>query len=269
MGGDGGVIANQRKYLRSCGDLNEKEETNKISQDSLKEKSKFCALSSSELQEPIVCCKLGYIYNKEAILTALLDRTLIPKEFTHIKGLKDVREVLFTLNTNENKSSKYMCPITRIEFNGLQQFIAIWSTGFVMSEKALKEMGINNLQAEFGPFTTIDIVKLLPNEEELSFARINLEEHKKKKLSKKRPLDTLAPIVDSNNDNANVERPHQILKNQKLSRAGTIASTVSQNYEQLTQNNKLYKSLFHKDNEEDKTDRDLFMSVAGIRYTLR
>lgn len=34
-------------------------------------------------------CELGYLYNKDAVLSALLDRTLDPT-FEHLRGLKDL-----------------------------------------------------------------------------------------------------------------------------------------------------------------------------------
>jgi hypothetical protein len=47
---------------------------------SLNDKSNICA------------CKLGYIYNKEELLKKLIEKQ-IPKEFSHIKKLKDVKDV--------------------------------------------------------------------------------------------------------------------------------------------------------------------------------
>lgn len=50
-----------------------------------------CALSGERLTEPIVACELGSMYNKEAVISALLDRTLNVK-FNYIRGLKVSRE---------------------------------------------------------------------------------------------------------------------------------------------------------------------------------
>jgi Rtf2 RING-finger len=51
-----------------------------------------CAVSNEKLQLPIVTCELGYLYNKDAVLTALLERTLNPT-FAHLRGLKDLIEL--------------------------------------------------------------------------------------------------------------------------------------------------------------------------------
>lgn len=50
-------------------------------------KATTCALSGQELNEPIACCKLGYLFNKEAIILSLLEKNL-PVQFHHIIGLK-------------------------------------------------------------------------------------------------------------------------------------------------------------------------------------
>ena len=60
-----------------------------------------------------------------------------------------------------------MCPVTKTEFNGLQPFVCIWTTGFILSMKAIKEMGLKFLQDEYGPFSEVDIVALIPLDNEL------------------------------------------------------------------------------------------------------
>jgi Rtf2 RING-finger len=142
MGGDGGVIAANRKFLRQCGDafLTEQQKLaqgvdqrerkqlrsqvqcivdapvalaiNKPFPFSLCSTSscssntgmhsrvcvllpfyrQVCAVSNEKLQLPIVTCELGYLYNKDAVLTALLERTLNPT-FAHLRGLKDLIEL--------------------------------------------------------------------------------------------------------------------------------------------------------------------------------
>jgi hypothetical protein len=59
----------------------------------------LCQISKEPLQAPslndksnIYVCKLGYIYNKEELLKKLIEKQM-PKEFIHIKKLKDVKDV--------------------------------------------------------------------------------------------------------------------------------------------------------------------------------
>lgn len=42
--------------------------------------------------------------------------------------------------------ARYMCPVTLQEMNGSQAFVVLMSTGWVMAEKATKEVGIEGLQ---------------------------------------------------------------------------------------------------------------------------
>lgn len=48
-------------------------------------RSRCCAASNELLTQPIVACELGNLFNKEAVLTALLERTLNPA-FAHIRS---------------------------------------------------------------------------------------------------------------------------------------------------------------------------------------
>ena len=46
---------------------------------------------------------MGYLFNKEAVIDALLDKTM-PEEFSHIRKLKDLIDVHFTYdNIKEEK----------------------------------------------------------------------------------------------------------------------------------------------------------------------
>lgn len=67
------------------------------------------------LVEPIVACRLGYLYNKENVLSKLLEKSL-PKKFSHIRSMKrDLVEVHFTPNPaagSDSNASPWICPIT-------------------------------------------------------------------------------------------------------------------------------------------------------------
>jgi Rtf2 RING-finger len=75
-----------------------------------------CAVSNEKLQLPIVTCELGYLYNKDAVLTALLERTL-NSTFAHLRGLKDLIELKVTLllyyHTSANSAPLHcrICPM--------------------------------------------------------------------------------------------------------------------------------------------------------------
>ena len=49
---------------------------------------RHCAISSQRLRQPVVACGVGKLYNKEAVIEALLDRSKMPEDAAHIKSLK-------------------------------------------------------------------------------------------------------------------------------------------------------------------------------------
>lgn len=306
MGGDGGVHAVNRKFFAACRNTSKDGKSDALEEEErvLKKNSQrfirchTCSLSGEELTEPIVTCKLGYLFSKERLITALLDKTL-HASFGHIKGLKDVKELIFTPNpeytpvsssvdytlacqgSQEVAIARYMCPVTQQPFNGSYPFVAIWKTGYVLSEKALREIGHDGLQMEYGPFTADDVVGLLPNDEELTKRRASLEvkmelAKKKAKEEKKRQRENgEAPAANGkarakktskiNNDTV---RSEKVKINSKLASSATIAAEAQNHVAASKASNDMYGKLFHKDKDAKKSGRDLFMSVAGIRYTL-
>lgn len=274
-------------------------------------KCKTCAISNEELAEPVVACRLGYLYNKESLLTALLEKTL-HHNFSHIKGLKNVKQVLLTPNSDISGSgrvdassggkedcdvvSPYMCPVTQLPFNGLYSFVAIWTTGHVLSEKALREIGVEGLQLEYGPFSEADVVALLPPEDELSSRRAALEAQaelaQRAKLEKKRARNKdkvsngaikCGKEVEDLESSGGGDRHREAGQSKKarvkesagagasLGVGSSVVAEAKSSVAASKSKSALYDKLFHKDPEqggEKLSDRDLFMSVAGIRYTL-
>ena len=99
----------------------------------------FCALSKAPLAPPIVASGLGRLYNKEAVVTYLLDRDTYgdaDQLVGHIRSLRDV----VTLNLTPNAAfeaaaedvdeglqlrmsrSRFVCPITQKELNGQMRY---------------------------------------------------------------------------------------------------------------------------------------------------
>ena len=89
------------------------------------------------------------LYNKEAILEKLLDKTKFTSSVAdHIKKLKDVRELKLTpipkeLQSHElssgiieNSAESFCCPIMGLEMNGSYPFIFFWECGCVVSKRA-------------------------------------------------------------------------------------------------------------------------------------
>lgn len=106
------------------------------------------------LQPPCVVDELGTLFNKDAVVRALLNKA-IPESLAYITGLKSVVELKLEPNPSKKKEapqvaakginqpgndSDFCCPITGLELNGRFKFCAHRGTGLVVSEKAIKEV---------------------------------------------------------------------------------------------------------------------------------
>lgn len=264
MGGDGGVVATNRRYMRGAGSANHTADSKRGSasassmveaeRESIMDTLKTCFLTGREFHfekkynkddaESIVACPYGKLYGKEAAVRALLRRLEEEKNNNyghdqnnngnqlgyHVRGLKDLKPVRFQLATITAKdgTSKTVpiCPITNIELNGLQPVFLIVKKKIkqkkkdkrkgidndndndenddnqpnVLSEKAIKTMGIEALQDEYGPFEQDDIIRLAPPPGPiLDEIKLKLEEKRRKEeLSKKKKKRKMGK--DSNDD---------------------------------------------------------------------
>jgi hypothetical protein len=223
MGGDGGVIASDRRYMRGAGQADSTGDSKRASKSALAEAEReaqiqgmtTCAITGGKLDyNNVVVCPFGRLYNREAAVEALLRRktksTNHKDDATmelgwHVRGLKDLHSARFQLvqkASNGVDTSIPICPITSVELNGIQPaFLIVNGKGKknggpsardvapnVLSEKAIKEMGIDALQEEYGPFEKDDLIRLVPpsimlNEikEKLQAERENAKSHKKKR----------------------------------------------------------------------------------------
>jgi len=187
MGCDGGSIPKRDELVK------QKQRTAKVDQNILNRVQWFsCALSKKALSSPIVSCGLGKLYNRDAILEFLLDRTaygdgdLICK---HIKSLKDVVTLQLEFNpsfsetqsvslTNHDQEpvSRYICPITMKEMNGKHRFVYLDTCGCVMSEQAMKEVPSKTCIKCTKPYESANVIVLNPKAEELETMEIALLE---------------------------------------------------------------------------------------------
>jgi len=159
-------------------------------------------------------CELGKLYNRSSVIEFLLgegvfsfNRDDLKKNgFGHITSIKNVTEVLLTPNEaldskKEMKNSEttaqepglFVCPVTKLETNGMHKFCALRTCGHVFSEKAL------NLFQELTacwtcnmPYTKEDIIPIHPTEKALADMearvkeRVEREKEKKDKKRKRR-----------------------------------------------------------------------------------
>ena len=171
MGADGGSIPKRNEMVKRArgADSAQKDDLQLGREAIMMDRWNLCALTREPLSDPVVACRLGRMYNKDAVLEHLISRNSLngnngdhksdeePVDaLSHVKRMKDVKELKlchnpsFGVNGKQEKlvngrelsrmSFKYLCPITRKEMNGTQTFRFSWPCGCVYSEQAFKEL---------------------------------------------------------------------------------------------------------------------------------
>ncbi|KAF9527908.1 Rtf2 RING-finger-domain-containing protein [Crepidotus variabilis] len=177
MGNDGGSIPDRRDLVRTRPKAEQADKANQT-----KAKWFFCALSKRKLQEPVVSCELGKLYNKDAMIEFLLDRSSYGDGENicgHIRSLKDVKTLKLTLNTSpvsatlprdaSTERTPFVCSLTLKEMNGVQPFVYISTCGCVFSQAGLKSVTVpkDKGKAKEGrsesPSSADDGIHLCPN----------------------------------------------------------------------------------------------------------
>lgn len=181
MGNDGGSIPGRKDLVK------EKGKEKKTDNNSLVKKynSRYCAMTKETLKKPIMGDKLGFLYNKEPMIRALIEKRL-PRNFMHISSLKDLKNLNITLSNDEE--SKIICPITMLEFSGLNSFYILWKCGCVLSKKAVEELEMSskciNCSSEVNLKSDLISLNYTSKERETIFKQIIQEKIKKQKDSK-------------------------------------------------------------------------------------
>lgn len=178
-----------------------------------------CYLSQESLREPVVACRLGNLYNKEAVINALLNKSM-PSALAHIKALKDVKHcqltweeagesVLTSMTTvKERGQKKIVCPMTKADLNtGGARAVCIWTTGAVVSAKCLKELKMTECPVTGKAFDPEqDVIPLAPDADELTKLRERLPVRKRKVASAELEASRSAPgsSADGTNQGSDV-----------------------------------------------------------------
>jgi hypothetical protein len=189
MGCDGGSIPRREELVKL------KKKAEKVDPTEVERIKWFtCAMSHERLKEPIVVCELGRLYNKEAVIRALIDKNIAEK-FSHIRSLKDLITPRFTPNPAYNASSAdtdtsasrapFLCPITLIEV-GHSPFDIIRTCGCVLSDRAMREVPSTTCLQCGASFTTEDVIHLNPESEEKEVLRARMEARREGEKSKKK-----------------------------------------------------------------------------------
>ncbi|RKP26545.1 Rtf2 RING-finger-domain-containing protein [Syncephalis pseudoplumigaleata] len=162
----------------------------------------YCALSKTLLQVPVVADLLGTLYNREAILEMLLDRSRYGDADVicpHIHSLKDVVTLKLTPNSAAQYShtngttlmgadesaprALFVCPITKREMNGRYRFVFSRQCGCVVSEQAVREIEEAHCLVCNKPVAPDDYIPINPDAEQLVKLKAALESRKKAKVN--------------------------------------------------------------------------------------
>lgn len=142
MGGDGGSIAQRSEMVKT-----KKKEITEVDPGQLNyQMATTCALSQMPLAKPIVICDLGNLYNRDSVVTFLMEKKNTAYEFKHIRSLKDVygtnpHFLDERRGSDESVVTPICCPITSYMFDRHRNFYYLKPCCCIVSEQALKQMG--------------------------------------------------------------------------------------------------------------------------------
>lgn len=189
-------------------------------------------------------CGLGRLYSKQNVIEQLLEKDKMPEAAKHIKSMKDIKQLNLTPNpafTEEDKTeglldtrhAPYICKLIGLEMSGKFRFIALWSCGCVMSERALKEIkgssaGTCPLCQQ--PFAVEDVIVLNASDEDLELMKVKMEMRQaKKKASKKEKKDKKAKDVKGEEEKEEVKK--EATEETKDSKEANLPSTSKSSLE--------------------------------------
>jgi len=194
MGCDGGTIPRRDELVRT------KKKPEQVDKDAeIAAKWRHCAITQQPLIPPIVCCELGRLYNKDSVITHILEKGNGTDIAKHIKGMKDVMELKLTENPAFNgaepekgdgyvdrQTALYICPVVGIEMNGKYRFCYLRACGCVLSEKAMKEVASSTCHKCGAPYTAEDVIVINGTDEDVEILRGRMIERRAKAKADKK-----------------------------------------------------------------------------------
>ncbi|XP_055963423.1 replication termination factor 2 [Sorex fumeus] len=198
MGCDGGTIPKRHELVKGPKKV---EKVDKNAE--LVAQWNYCTLSQEILRRPIVACELGRLYNKDAVIEFLLDKSpdkALGKAASHIKSIKNVTELRLSDNPawegdkegtkgdkhDDLQRARFICPVVGLEMNGRHRFCFLRGCGCVFSERALKEIKAEVCHTCGAAFQDKDVVVLNGSKEDVEALRQRMEARRQRaKLGKK------------------------------------------------------------------------------------
>lgn len=199
MGCDGGTIPKRDELVRTKKKKEQKDRTSVRVY-----RWRHCSVSQTPLRAPVVACQLGRLYNKDEIITRLLNKTQEASNIPHIRGLKDVKELQLTPNpayegeqqqrggeTVEASRAPWICPVSALEMNGKHSFCFLWTCGCVVAARAIREVKSDVCGKCGAPMDSADVIVLNPSPEQSEEASQRMEEMRRRakeaKKAKRKP----------------------------------------------------------------------------------
>jgi hypothetical protein len=295
MGNDGGSIPDRRDLVRTKAKAEQADKANQT-----RARWFFCALSKRPLQEPIVSCALGKLYNKDSILEYLLDKSAYgdgEEICGHIRSFKDVKTLTLTPNpapvvtsskSSDSERPQFVCPLTLKEMNGVQPFVYLYTCGCVFSHAGLKTVAGSSSPKEgeeqesgkqlnvcpqcaskYDRSTDVLLLNPTPEEEERMYTTMILRRASEPtKKSKKRKADASSasdtPPSKSKKTNGRASsQPHTNPSISAASRA-VVSSLAEEEAKRKAGMSDAVKSLYTKEGEKRK---ETFMTMGTFtRY---
>ena len=106
MGNDGGDIPGRKELVRD-----RKKVEIPTAESIAMGRARFCNLTKEPLTEPLAICRLGYIYNYENLLSALVRKEL-PEKYAYIKKLTDIKKVRMRVSRSSSSRRQRAAIIT-------------------------------------------------------------------------------------------------------------------------------------------------------------
>jgi len=233
-----------------------------------------CAISRESLVgKQAVCDRLGNLFDKHSVMKCMVEKN-VPPAFSHLRGLKDLINVQFTMNEEyqDNKEaqlgsvdsfvSPFACPLTTRPVNGKYKFCALTTCGHVFSAKGLessKEGTIKECYVCLAKYTDNDIITLNPSDEEKQILNNKLLELKKEEKENKRKLKE---IKESNGEKKEGEQKEGEQKTKKGKVMRTADAGVSR--ASLVQGGLRVKSALKKATEGHDQQKKLSTTYQSI-----
>ncbi|XP_074497898.1 replication termination factor 2 [Sebastes fasciatus] len=301
MGCDGGTIPKRHELVKGPKKV---EKVDKNAE--LAAKWKYCALSQEKLRRPIVSCDMGRLYNKDAIIEYLLDKTAErpnTEAVTHIRGIKDIKELNLTDNPEwegERRTTKgdryedihcgmFICPVVGLEMNGKHRFCYLQTCGCVFSDRALKEVKTEICHKCGDAFKYEDLIVLNGTKEEVEKLREKMGERRTKAKTKKSKKSKAAEVVSTPSESKDDTHSPQVdvtgssLQNGDESSQSDVAgpsgssssskgaksltsAATKRSVQEMTEKSEVFKSLFTTHSSAKRTKAQTSNWVTHTPY---